>query len=74
MLANALIQHNTSLKRLSLDLNELVNDSSIGFLIDMMNQNQSLDTLNVRNCKLSKAGKARLCELAKSKKNIELNL
>jgi len=74
LLTNALIQHNTSLKTLSLDVNELVNDSSVSFLIDMMNQNQSLDVLHVRNCKLSKTGKERLCEVAKSKKNIKLNL
>jgi Ran GTPase-activating protein (RanGAP) involved in mRNA processing and transport len=74
LLANALIQHNTSLKTLSLDADEGVNDSSVSYLIDMINQNQSLDVLHVCNCKLSKAGKARLREVAKSKTNFALHL
>ena len=74
LLANALIQYNTSLKTLSLDVNESVSDSSVSFLIDMMNQNQSLDALHMCNCKLSKTGKTKLQEVAKSKTNIKLHL
>jgi hypothetical protein len=74
LLANALMQHNTSLKMLSLDVNDLVTDSSVSFLIDMMNQNESLQKLHVRDCKLSRAGKARLHEVGESKQNFELNL
>jgi hypothetical protein len=74
LLANALIQHNTNLKTLSLDANEGVNDSSVTYLTDMINQNQSLDVLHVCNCKLSKTGKARLREVAKSKMNFALHL
>jgi hypothetical protein len=74
LLANALIQHNNTLKKLSLDLNKSINDSSVSVFIDMMKQNQSLNTLHIRDCKLTKAGKESLREVAKSKKNIELNL
>jgi Ran GTPase-activating protein (RanGAP) involved in mRNA processing and transport len=74
MLADALMNHNTSLKKLSLDMNELVTDLSVTFLIDVIKQNQSLDTLHMRDCKLSKTGKAKLHEVAKSKKKFELNL
>jgi hypothetical protein len=74
LLANALIHHNTSLQRLSLDLNKLVTDLSVNILVDVLNHNQSLTALYVRECKLSKAGKAKLHEVEKSKKNIELNL
>ncbi len=74
LLAKALIHHNTSLKRLSLDLNKLVSDLSVDFLVDVLNHNQSLTALHVRDCKLSKAGKEKLHEVEKSNKNIELNL
>jgi hypothetical protein len=47
---------------------------SVTFLIDVIKQNQSLDTLHMRDCKLSKTGKAKLHEVAKSKKKFELNL
>lgn len=74
LLANVLIHHNTSLQRLSLDLNKLVSDLCVDSLIDVMNQNQSLTALHLRDCKLSKVGKAKLREVAKSKQNFELNL
>jgi hypothetical protein len=74
LLANALIQHNTSLKMLSLDVNNLGTDSSVSCLIDMINRNKSLQTLHVRGCKLSQMSKARLREMGESKQNFELNL
>jgi hypothetical protein len=74
LLANALIQNNTNLKALSFDLNKLVNDSSVDSLIDMMKQSRSLHALHVADCKLSKAGKERLREAERLKKNIKLTL
>ena len=74
LIANALTHHNTSLKRLSLDLNKSVTDASVDCLVDLLNQNQSITALHVRDCKLSKAGKAKLQEAQKTRRNIELNL
>ena len=74
LLANALIHDNKSLKRLSLDLNKLVSDSSIDTLVDVINQNQSLAAVSVVDCKLSNAGKTRLRDAAKLQKNLKLQL
>lgn len=74
LLADVLIDHNTTLKKLVLNLNDLIHDSSVDSLVDIINRNQSLDVLHVCDCKLSKTGKAKLSEKAKSKTNFELSV
>ena len=73
-LADALIHYNRSLTRLFLDLNPLISDASIDILIEMMTENKSLIVLGLCDCKLSKAGKAKLRDAARLQSSIELNL
>lgn len=51
-LADVLIHHNRTLKRLSLDLNKRVSDASIDALVDAINRNQSLSAVGVSGCNL----------------------
>ncbi|CAF3729489.1 unnamed protein product [Rotaria sp. Silwood1] len=72
LLANAIADHNTSLKELILDNNPLVTDTSVQSLIHMLKHNRSLQTLRLWNCQLSDKAKVDLSEAANSKKDFAL--
>ncbi len=50
----------------------MISDSSIDFLVDMLQYNRSLKKLDLRVCNLSDSAKAKLQEAAKTKRNFQL--
>ncbi|CAF0913408.1 unnamed protein product [Adineta ricciae] len=71
-LATVLQCQNRTLQGLSLGWNKQINDLSIGALMDMLNDNQSLKMLDLKTCKISRSGKSRFCDVIKCKKNFQL--
>jgi Ran GTPase-activating protein (RanGAP) involved in mRNA processing and transport len=73
-LANVLTHHNNTLKTLRIDGNESISDRIIDSLIEMLKHNPTLTCLDIEECNLSKQGKERLRQIAKSKKGFELTV
>jgi Ran GTPase-activating protein (RanGAP) involved in mRNA processing and transport len=73
-LANALCHPKANLLKLYLHNNPLINDLSVDYLVEMLRQNRSLNTLWLINCNLTDAGRQRLRERAALKKNFYLNM
>jgi len=74
LLMNVLTYHNKTLHVLSLAWNELVTDSSVNFVIDMLEHNQTLRTFWLSNCNLSDTSKVKLREAAKLHQEFYFNL
>jgi Ran GTPase-activating protein (RanGAP) involved in mRNA processing and transport len=73
-LSEALTKHNTTLEQLEMAENTLVTDSSVDFLVEMINNNRSLKVLDIRLCNISNSSKAKLQETIESNKNLQLIL
>ncbi|CAF0913181.1 unnamed protein product [Adineta steineri] len=67
MLADTLMHRNTSLEQLYLNDNKLVTDASVDYLVFMLENNRTLQLLEMSNCNLSEAGKEKLNCVEKSK-------
>jgi Ran GTPase-activating protein (RanGAP) involved in mRNA processing and transport len=74
LLANALCDPATELQKLYLHNNQLISDSSVDYLVDMLKRNRSLNALWLINCNLTNAGRQKLIEVVASKKNFYLNV
>jgi Ran GTPase-activating protein (RanGAP) involved in mRNA processing and transport len=72
LLANALAQHSTSLKELSLSMNCSMSDSTVDSLVNMLKQNLSLKKLDIHGCKLSWTGTTKLRMVVKDRTNFNL--
>ncbi|CAF1200590.1 unnamed protein product [Rotaria sp. Silwood1] len=74
ILTDTLIHHNKTLYVLSLSWNNRVTDSSVDFLIDMFEYNQTLRTVCLVNCNLSETSKLKLRQATKLRKEFYLDL
>jgi len=73
-LTETLAKKNTTLEQLYLADNRLITDSSVDYVVDMIKTNQSLKVLDLSNCSISDAGKAKLQQAMKSNKDLQLIL
>ncbi|CAF4451354.1 unnamed protein product [Rotaria socialis] len=73
-LANTLAYHNSSLEWLFLNSNKAISDSSADALVHMLKRNHSLKTIYINNCNLSDGAKNKLHEMAKLKKDFDLEV
>jgi len=73
-LADALNYHNRSLLQLDLNSNKLENDSTIDSLINMLQNNRSLEQLRMCDCGLSETSKKRLRDAANIKQYVSLRI
>lgn len=71
-LATVLRCENRTLQGLSLGYNKSINNLSIGVLMEMLNDNQSLKMLDLKTYKISSSSKNRLRNVVKCKKNFQL--
>ncbi len=71
-LAEVLTNKNRKLQLLSLEWNKIRNDTTANIFIEMLTKNQSLTSLNLTSCKLSRGALKQLRTVAKTKKNFEL--
>lgn len=71
-LTETLSKHNRTLRLLDLHGNEFITDASIDHFIQLLQSNDSLTKLSVRNCNLSSMGKVLLQQLAHQKANFDL--
>ncbi|CAF3787935.1 unnamed protein product [Adineta steineri] len=74
ILAKTLENQNNKLKMLVLSSNKLITDTSIDYLIPMIQQNQTLKKLWIDNCNLSEAGKQRLDEIQQSRQDFYIRM
>ncbi|CAF1119457.1 unnamed protein product [Adineta steineri] len=73
-LANILIDYNTTLKVLNLSNNIFITDSSLDYLLELLEYNQTLTKLSIKGCNLSEKAKIKLQLQADGKKNFELEI
>ena len=73
-LCEALTNDNTTLEQLEMADNKLVTDSSVDYLVKMIQTNRSLKVLDMRNCNISDAGKGKLQQAMESNKDLQLIL
>ena len=73
-LARILNDKNQTLKVLSLSMNKFPTDKSIDYLSEIINKNQVLRKLYLKDCDLPEQGKLKLRDLVKQKKKILLEL
>ncbi len=71
-LIDVLIHQNATLISLRIDGNKLVSDSSVDALVKMLQQNRTVNCLDIEGCNLSEKGKERLRPVARSKKDFRL--
>jgi Ran GTPase-activating protein (RanGAP) involved in mRNA processing and transport len=69
ILSNVIGNQNKTLEMLVLSSNKLVTDVSVDYLLQMIEQNQTLKKLWIDNCNLSQAGKQRLGKIQETKKD-----
>ena len=74
LLTTAIETQNKTLEMLVLSSNKLLTDSSIDYLLPMIEHNQSLKKLWIDNCNLSEAGKQRLNTIQQSKKDFYIRV
>ncbi|CAF1494104.1 unnamed protein product, partial [Adineta steineri] len=76
ILAHVLIHNNSTLKRLSLAGNKLIDDSSSDSICNIIRLNQALKMLNVEDCNLISYGPPviLLCKLTNFRLNLEILL
>ncbi|CAF1294455.1 unnamed protein product [Adineta steineri] len=74
LLANALMNHNKTLKELYLWGNQSIGDNCIDALADMLVYNRTLNKLILFDCNLSELSKERLKEVIKPRNDFELCL
>ena len=72
LLVDALTRHNKTLRSLLLCKNKKVSDLSVDFLTEMLKHNQALQWFDMERCNLSKKGKRKLEQIARSKENFKL--
>lgn len=72
LLAKALCEPKTNLVKLYLHNNQSISDLSVNYLVDMLRQNRSLNTIWLTDCSFTNAGKQWLKEVVRSKKNFHL--
>jgi len=73
-LANVLAKYNKTLKLLSLSTNIFITDLSIDYLIEMIEQNQTLKNIWINDCNLTEQGKIKLREKANQKSKFQIKL
>lgn len=66
------LEENSRLVRLLLARNKRITDSSLQALIDLLNNNQSLQRIDLRGCSLSDTAKAQLRQVASRKSKFDL--
>ena len=71
-LAEVLTNKNRKLQLLSLEWNKTCSDTTGNIFIEMLTKNQSLTSLNLASCKLSRKALKQLKTVAHTKKNFEL--
>ncbi|CAF1339420.1 unnamed protein product [Rotaria sordida] len=71
-LTNILINYNRKLKVLTLSYNIFITDSSIDYLLQMLEYNKTLEKFSINNCNLSETSKMKLQEKADTKKIFEI--
>ena len=74
ILTDVLAYHNKTLHVLSLSWNNLVTDSSVNFVLDMLEYNQTLRIIFLSNCNLSDTGRKKLGEATKLYNEFYLDL
>lgn len=74
LITNAIIYFNEHLQYLALPSNKLITDKSVPFLIEMLKNNSSLNTLWLNNCSLSPTAIVQLKEAANAKENFTLEV
>jgi Ran GTPase-activating protein (RanGAP) involved in mRNA processing and transport len=74
LLANVLSYPRRYLQKLYLHNNKLITDLSVEVLINMLEQNQSLNILWLIDCSITSHGRQRLQEAAASKRKFYLNI
>jgi len=74
ILSNAIQYYNKTLIELDFCTNELINDSSVDSLIQLIKYNQSLKKLSLFNCNLSQNGKDKLLKIQKRKEDLSLSV
>jgi hypothetical protein len=72
LLADVLTHYNKTLKTLELSHNELITNSSVDFLVEVLEQNKSLETLWINDCNLSSKGKQTLQQIVQSNRRFFL--
>jgi hypothetical protein len=65
LLSDVLTHHNI-LKAIDLSRNKLITDSSVDYLVEMLEHNKSLETLWISKCNLSPSGKKKLQRIVQS--------
>jgi hypothetical protein len=73
-IANVLAKYNKTLKLLSLSTNIFITDLSIDYLIEMIEQNQTLKNIWINDCNLTEQGKMKLREKANQKNKFQIKL
>lgn len=73
-IANALAYHNKTLKYLSLSKNLFITDLCIDSLIEMLEHNQSLRQIWIKDCNFTEQGKMKLIGKVNRKKNFKIEL
>ena len=66
--------HNNTIQEISLYSNKLITDLSVDFIINIFNNNHSLNTFWLWDCQLTKQGKDKIQQSIQSKINFELRL
>ncbi|CAF4094908.1 unnamed protein product, partial [Rotaria magnacalcarata] len=74
LLWHALADYDITLEWLFLDSNKLITDSSLDDLMYMLKQNNTLKTLYINNCNLSKESKLKLLKMIKTKVDFDLEV
>ena len=72
VLANVLSHPKSNLQILDLEKNSQITDSSVSYLIDMINQNQSLKTLRLNECSFTEDARTTLKNTAGSQRRFQL--
>jgi Ran GTPase-activating protein (RanGAP) involved in mRNA processing and transport len=72
LLAGVLARQNWTLELLNLFSNKFLSDGSIPVLSNMLQLNQSLQKLDIRDCNVTDIGEAKLQEIIKTKQDFEL--
>lgn len=73
-IASGLCSSKKQLQELYLHDNKLITDKSVGSLIKMLKENQSLKSLWLINCSLTNDGRKKLAGAVASKRNFHLNM
>lgn len=71
LLVNILIRHNQTLKTLSFVDSQLISSKSVDLFLSLLNENETLISLNLMDCHLSENGKEKLRRYARTKEHFD---